>query len=123
VASDGKSQVDFRGGQDPSAKGGITQVANPGDDDTVTGEELLAADSLVAVDVDTGGLTDTDNPWLVYEVSEQSVPLKLPEQKDRTLPIAAGMLGGAFCIGGLYSFTALSHRSLWLLRALFRLGA
>jgi hypothetical protein len=115
VASDGKSEADFGGGQNPSITGGITTVANPG----VSGAELLAAGDLSEVSLKPGGLTDENNPWMVYEVSPESEQLKLPEPVDGTMPVAAGLLGGAFAVGGLYSFTSLSAKSLWALRRIF----
>lgn len=116
IASDGKTTVDFGGGQNPSVTGGITTVANP---KLVSGAELKSAGSLSSVQLMPGGASGGDNPWMVYEVSPDSTPLKLPPPKDGTMPLAVGLLGGAFAVGGLYSFTSLSTKGLWLLHKLF----
>jgi hypothetical protein len=119
VASEGKTSADFGGGQNPSIAGGVTTVPYPGMAGSVSGAELMAAGGLTEIDVEPGGLSDANNPGVVYEVSPGSVPLKLPEPKDGTMPVAVGLLGGAFAVGGLYSFTSLSAKSLWLLRRMF----
>jgi hypothetical protein len=119
VASDGKADANFGGGQNPSIEGGITMLPDPGMAGAISGDELMAAGDLTEVDLRSGGLSDANNPWVVYEISPDSEPLKLPPPKDGTLPIARGLLGGAFAVGGLYNFTSLSAKSLWVLRQLF----
>ncbi|MDR1953321.1 MAG: hypothetical protein LBQ21_02385 [Clostridiales Family XIII bacterium] len=95
----GGSLIGSSTGVDRSVGERITITLSNGE--TVTAKALLRQDAVgLAALASAGGSDVGDNPWTIYEISPESVPLLIPPDNEM-IPFVSGALLLIFVLGGL----------------------